>query len=130
MHSKKIKDLKIPFPITDKSLRIDYSKMFCFKRLDLNKLMNYEHKKARPDIAMSDIESNGKDKMLFTMIKSYIDAVDCDSFMEGLEILKDKDHGVKGHNRFLVPMDKETALINEVTDRQGILDEGYRPDMN
>ena len=92
--------------------------------------MNYELKKASHDIAMADIESNGKDKILLTMIKSYIGAVDCDSFMEGLEILKDKDHGVKGYGRFLVPMEKETALINEVTDRQGFLDEGYRPAMS
>jgi hypothetical protein len=50
--------------------------------------------------------------------------------MEGLEILKDKDHGVDGHARFFVDMEKETALINEVADRVGFLGAGYRPDMD
>ena len=130
MHRSKIRDLKIPFPVTEKSLNVAYTKMFCFKRLDLNKLMNYELKKARHDIAMANIRRPKMGQIILRTIEAYFDHIDSDSLMESLEKLKDKDHGVKGYGRFLVPMDKETDLINEVTGRLGFLDEGYRPDMN
>jgi len=130
LKGKMLKDWKIPFPVTDKSLNHDYSKMFCFKKIDTEKLMKAEIKKNRHDIAMADIESPQMGQLVLSYIEAYIDAVDCDSFMGGLEVLKDKEHGVNNHARFLVPMEKETALINEVIDRQGFLDAGYRPDMD
>jgi hypothetical protein len=130
IHRSKIRDLNIPFPVTDKSLEIDFTKMFCFKKIDTEKFIKAEVKKNRHAIAMADIESNGKDKMLLTMIKSYVDAVDCNSLMEGLEILRSKDHGVDGYGRFLVPMEKETALINEVADRQGFIKEKFSFDLH
>ena len=79
---------------------------------------------------MTDIRRPKMGQLVLRSIEAYVDHIDSDSLMESLEKLKDKDHGVEGYGRFLVPMEKETALINEVTDRQGFLDAGYRPDMN
>jgi hypothetical protein len=67
IHRSKIRDLNIPFPVTDKSLRIDYSQMFCFKKLDTEKLMNYELKKARHDIAMADIKRPEKGQLILRL---------------------------------------------------------------
>ena len=125
MHSKKIKDLKIPFPITDKSLDLDYSKMFCFKRLDLNKLMNAEVKKNRKDIARADIRRPKMGQLILRSIEAYVNHIDSNSLMESLDKLKDKDHGVNNHARFLVDMEKETALINEAVDRLGFVREKF-----
>jgi len=33
--------------------------------------------------------------------------------MEGLEILRLKNHGVDNHTRFIVPLEKKAALIND-----------------
>jgi hypothetical protein len=129
LHRGKIRDLKIPFPITDKSLNHDYSKMFCFKKIDLDKLMKSEVKKNRHDMAMADIRRPKMGQLVLRAIEAYVDHIDSDSLMESTEKLKDKDHGVKNHARFLVDMKKETNLINDVADRLGFLDEGYRPDM-
>ena len=95
--------------------------MFCFKKIDLNRLMKAEVKKSRKDIAITDIERPKMGQIILRTIEAYVDAVDCDSLMEGVEILKDEDHGVDGYDRFLVDMEKETALINEAVERLGFV---------
>jgi hypothetical protein len=55
IHRGKIRDLNIPFTVTDKSLEIDFTKMFCFKKIDTEKFIKAEVKKNRHDIAMADI---------------------------------------------------------------------------
>ena len=99
--------------------------MFCFKKIDLDKLMKLEIKKSRHDIAMADMDSPKMGQIILRTIEAYIDHIDSDSLMESLEKLKDKDHGVKGYDRFLVPMEKETALINDAVNRQGFVREKF-----
>jgi hypothetical protein len=129
LKGKMLKDWKIPFPITDKSLNHDYSKMFCFKKIDTEKFIKAEvkNKKNRHDIAMANIRRPKMGQLIQRSIEAYIDHIDCDSLMESLEKLKDKDHGMNNYDRFLVPMIRETNLINEVADRLGFLDAGYCP---
>ena len=121
IHRNKIRDLNIPFPVTDKSLALNYSEIFNFKKIDTERLINYELKKARHDIAMANIRRPKMGQIILRTIDAYVDAVDCDSLMEGVEILKDEDHGVDGYDRFLVDMEKETALINEAVERLGFV---------
>ena len=86
-------------------------------------------KKNRHDMAMEDIEHPKMGQLILRQIEAYVDHIDSDSLMESIEKLKDKNHGVKNYDRFLVPMDKETDLIKEVVDRMGFLGAGYRPDV-
>jgi hypothetical protein len=125
IHRGKIRDLNIPFPITEESLNIDFTKMFCFKRLDLNKLMKSEIKKSRHDIAMANIRRPKMGQIILRTIEAYFDHIDSDSLMESLEKLKDKDHGVDNYDRFLVDMKEETALINDAVKRQGFVREKF-----
>ena len=85
--------------------------------------MKSEVKNNRHDIAMADIRRPKMGQILLRTIETYIDAVDCDSLMGGIEILKDKDHDIDGHNRFLVDVDKETDLINDAVERSGFIAE-------
>jgi hypothetical protein len=127
IHRTKIKDLNIPFPVTDKSLEIDFTKMFCFRKIDTEKFIKAEvkKKKNRHAIAMANIRRPKMGQIILRTIEAYADHIDSDSLMESIEKLKDKDHGVDNYYRFLVDMKEETALINEAVKRQGFVREKF-----
>ena len=87
--------------------------------------MKSEVKKTRHDIAIADIRKPKMGQIILRTIEAYFDHIDSDSLMESLEKLKDKDHGIDGHNIFLVPMDKETDLINEAVEKSGFVREKF-----
>jgi len=118
IHRRKIKDLRITFPIQAHHLDLDYRNFFEFIRLDTEKLYNYMVKKYWKQMGDVNRRRPGFGQLVLRNIESWISCITYEPMMEAVEKLKSKDYGIPGFYRFLVPIVELNMLIQEAADTQ------------
>lgn len=118
IHRKKIRDLKIPFPITAPDFDLDFSKFFEFRKIDWNKLIAYLVKKHWRLIGRINSKRPGCGDLILRQFESSCVTWADMPLMEAVEDIRSKPYGIKNFSRFFVPMDDLNALIEDSADRQ------------